>query len=45
MALTMFKQILLSFNTFNHFKIVKCLQMSTKKKQQKKKKKTVNMQS
>ena len=27
MALTIFKQILLNFNTFNHFKVVKCLQM------------------
>ena len=30
-ALTIFKQILLDFNTFNHFKVVKCLQMTKTK--------------
>ena len=39
MALTIFKQILLYFNTFNQFKVVKCLQMTKKKHTQKKKKK------
>ena len=31
MALTVFKQILLSFNIFNHIKVVKCLQMTKTK--------------
>ena len=31
MALTIFKQMLLNFNTFNHFKVVKCLQMAKPK--------------
>ena len=31
MALTVFKQILLNFNTFNHFQVVKCLQMTKTK--------------
>ena len=30
-ALTDFKQNLLNFNTFNHFKVVKCLQMTKTK--------------
>ena len=30
MGLTIFKQILLSFNTFNHFKVEKCTQMTKK---------------
>ena len=32
MALTIFKQILLNFNTLTIFKVVKCLQMTKKKK-------------
>ena len=32
MALTIFKKILLNFNTLNHIKVVKCLQMTKKKK-------------
>ena len=31
MALTILKQILLNFNTFNHFKVVKCLQITKTK--------------
>ena len=31
MALTIFKHLLLNFNTFNHFKVVKCLQMTKTK--------------
>ena len=31
MALTIFKQSLLNFNTFNHFKVDKCLQMTKTK--------------
>ena len=30
-ALSIFNQILLNFNTFNHFKVVKCLQMTKTK--------------
>ena len=32
MALTIFKQILLNLNTFNHFKVVKCLPMTKTKR-------------
>ena len=32
MALTILKQILLNVNTFNHFKVVKCLLQMTKTK-------------